>query len=247
MINYQNILSNFLKLSNRLAFDLGAYDGKDTVFLVKNGYKVVSVEANPTRCLAKLKPLAWIYKQVAVENICISDKAGTTDFYLSQTFGVWDSCNIEISQRKQKCKQKITMPCTTVIDLIRKYDIPEYIKCDIEGNDILVLKSLLSTDLRPKYISCESECQGNNYDESKKYEVLDCMKLLGYDMFFLVDCQKECQNQLTVLPDNISSWISYEEMKSKMEELSQEYQEKYQTRQLWCDLYCTSNSQVMSY
>ena len=57
----RNSLSRFSLLTNKLAFDLGAYDGKDTLLLVENSYKVVSVEANPKRCLAKLKPLAWVY------------------------------------------------------------------------------------------------------------------------------------------------------------------------------------------
>lgn len=74
------------------------------------------------------------------------------------TTPVWDSCNIDIACRRQKYIKKLNVKSTTVLELIKKYGIPEYIKCDIEGNDILMLRSLLQSEYRPKYIRCECEC-----------------------------------------------------------------------------------------
>ena len=75
---------NFAANTRKLAFDLGAYDGKDTLNLIAAGYNVVAVEANPYRFKTKLKPLAYVYDNICCENVCISDKSyGFTDFYLS--------------------------------------------------------------------------------------------------------------------------------------------------------------------
>lgn len=68
----------------KLAFDLGAYDGKDTLNLVAAGYNVVAVEANPYRFKTKLKPLAYVYDNICCENVCISNESHDfIDFYLS--------------------------------------------------------------------------------------------------------------------------------------------------------------------
>lgn len=221
-----------------MAFDIGAYNGKDSITLRNNGYVVISVEANPIRFKQKIKPICYIYDEIIGENLCIGDRNAVVDFHLSKTHGVWDSCNIEIAERKQK-STSIKVQQTTVVSLIEKYGLPEYIKCDIEGNDIKMLKSLLTTNYRPRYISCESECQGNDYDENKKYDVINCMYELGYRKFHLVDCRDECGNTLTVMPRNITDWMSFKTCVEEMKNLTEMYETKYGTRQLWCDVYCS--------
>lgn len=75
--------------------------------------------------------------------------------------------------RAKKTSQKTTVKSITVLDLIAKYGCPQYIKCDIEGNDIDMLLSLEKSNYRPMYISYESECQGNNYEANRRFTVID--------------------------------------------------------------------------
>lgn len=227
----------FTQLERPLAFDLGAYDGKDSLFLRNKGYKVVAVEANPKRYLCKIKPLSYLCSEIASENVCISKTNGYVDFFISKSTGVWDSCNREIAERK-KPSQKIAIKSITVLDLIAKYGCPQYIKCDIEGNDIDMLLSLEKSNYRPMYISCESECQGNNYDANERFAVIDQMKHLGYKKFFLVDNFKTCKNEICYAPEEISHWQTYDEVRKEMQELSQYYMEKNNSPQLWADVYC---------
>lgn len=91
----------FAQIERPLAFDLGAYDGKDSLFLRSKGYKVVAVEANPRRYLCKIKPLSYLYNEIASENVCISKTNGYVDFFISKSTGVWDSCNRKIAERKK--------------------------------------------------------------------------------------------------------------------------------------------------
>ena len=139
---------------------------KDPLFLRNKGYKVVTVEANPKRYLCKIKPLSYLCSEITSENICISKTNGYADFFISKSTGIWDSYNMEIAERK-KLSHKITVKSITVLDLIAKYGCPQYIKCDIEGNDIDMLLSLEKSNYRPRYISCESECQENNYETNR--------------------------------------------------------------------------------
>jgi hypothetical protein len=90
----------FTQLKRPLAFDLGAYDGKDSLFLRSKGYKVVAVEANPKRYLCKIKPLSYICREIASENVCISKTNWYADFFISKSTGIWDSCNKELAGRK---------------------------------------------------------------------------------------------------------------------------------------------------
>ena len=44
-----------------------------------------------------------------------------------------------------------------ILDIFQSFDIPEYLKIDVEGADKLVLEALRKIEIRPRYISMESE------------------------------------------------------------------------------------------
>lgn len=237
----RNNIKQFIELPNKLAFDLGAYDGKDTINLMKAGYTVVSVEANPYRFKTKIKPLAYVYNNIYGENVCIGNiNNKLIDFYLSKTYGVWDSCNKEIAERLNQDSKLIKVKSITILQLFEKYGYPQYIKSDIEGNDIIMLQTLQQTNFRPKYISCESECQGKTYNELKKYEVLNKMLQLGYSKFFLIDCYKYGENEMLILPETIQEWESYENIKNKIDYLSDKYYKMKKSKSIWADIYCSN-------
>jgi hypothetical protein len=43
-----------------------------------------------------------------------------------------------------------------ILDIFESFDIPEYLKIDVEGADKLVLVALRKIESRPRYISIES-------------------------------------------------------------------------------------------
>ena len=178
-------------IDNSLIFDLGAYNG-DTLKTYIDNYKIIAVECNP-KLVNKLNSKYKDYESLIVVNKCISDTDNTIqDFYISDHL-VWSSANQKISERIVPSKEIVKVSTVTLKTLIEQYGSPVYCKIDIEGSDILAIKSLntLPYEQLPKVISCETECLGNeNPHEVTGTEILDYLHSLGYDNFFLASGDK---------------------------------------------------------
>ncbi len=84
----------------------------------------------------------------------------------------------------------IKVDTITLESLIEKYGTPYYLKIDIEGADILCLKSLLNLKERPTYISIELLTPNNLGTEVDSLEILCHLKALGYNKFYVSDQSK---------------------------------------------------------
>ncbi|AEV34323.1 methyltransferase, FkbM family [Owenweeksia hongkongensis DSM 17368] len=174
-----------------LIFDIGMHKGEDTAFYLSKGYQVVAVDADPNLINAAKEKFQPAHEEgrLRLENLAISENAGEVDFYLSAK-SIWNSLNSKIADRLDSSKEVIKVKTNTLKSLFEKYGVPDYCKIDIEGYDIVALRSLDKDNL-PKYISVESECLGES-DELLENEVLatlNQMHALGYKKFKLVDQQ----------------------------------------------------------
>jgi hypothetical protein len=71
----------------------------------------------------------------------------------------------------------------TIRDLLKQYGCPGYLKVDIEGADLLCVRALEHSDVRPKYVSIESS-------KTSWRDLLDefrTLEKLGYTTFQVVD------------------------------------------------------------
>lgn len=139
-----------------LIFDIGMHDGQDTAFYMHKGFRVIAVEANPVLAdRAKQQfPDQIRSGQLSVLNVAIADEQGERDFYINLHDDHWSSLEPEWGQRNGQFKT-IKVQTTRLDSLIAAYGVPDYLKIDIEGGDLTVLRQLANIPAKPHYISVE--------------------------------------------------------------------------------------------
>lgn len=154
---YKNLLIN-----SSLVFDVGANIGNKTYIFQKLGNKVICIEPDNTN-YDKLVD-RFRKKSVIVVNGCISDKDGEEIFYedtpgsafntlstkwklslSSPDLNRWKETKFKVSNSKIKQYYKLDT-------LIKMYGKPDFIKIDVEGYELEVIKGLSQ---RIKIISFE--------------------------------------------------------------------------------------------
>lgn len=226
-------------INDKLIFDLGFYTGDTSLHYLKEGYKVVGVDCNPNLEIKNDEINNFIENgQLILERKCITNEDNKiVNFYIQPKKMVWSSTNIEIAERHDKsiCCQVETI---TLASLIRKYGTPIFCKIDIEGNDILAIKSLLQIEEKPLYISCETECIGNNVNPFSidGLENINALRKLGYTKFFLVK-QTHWENYHFNINGN-HEWKTYEEILDELikERFKHNFEHSYT---FWWDVYAT--------
>ncbi len=230
-------------MNYKLIFDIGYHKGESTKKYLYDDYTVIGVECNPALIAYNYKSYFQFIQcgKLRLINKAISDTTGDiSDFYICNYNDQWSSCNSEIPYRLKDDVSKIQVSTITLKSLIEEYGCPYYCKIDIEGNDVLAIKSLIDLQEIPKYISAESECTNyENKDNIDPYSVLDTLKDVGYDKFTLIKQYKGGWNGCNI-PIKLENLLfySYEETKNKLSELRNNYNfDKY--LHFWYDIVAT--------
>lgn len=163
---------------NNLIFDIGMHIGQDTQNYLKDGYKVIAVEADPILAeRGKVKFKKYIDSgQLVILNVGIAESEGILPFYRNHRLAEWSSFDKEMGSRRGTTYDVIDVQTTTTAKLFEKYGIPYYLKVDIEGLDYLCINDLPADNTRPKYVSCEA----NNI------ELLETLAAKGYSKFKII-------------------------------------------------------------
>jgi FkbM family methyltransferase len=170
------------------------HTGNDTFFYLKKGFKVVAVEAN-SELINKAK--IRFASEINTGLLTLVDKAISREsdleinFYVNSDKDDWGT--IDPDWNRSMNSNYISKTVTTVCleDLIKKFGVPYYIKIDIEGADVLCLKSLLNTKVLPEYISVELLTPNNLYGKKvNALEIISYLYVLGYRRFSVVDQSK---------------------------------------------------------
>jgi FkbM family methyltransferase len=166
------------------------HKGEDTDYYLQKGFRVVAFEANPE--LAKLcrtrfanaidqKDLIIIEGAIVEQN----PQAGaqkTVKFYRNREKSIWGTVNSDWADRNEILRTDSEIIEIEVVDFkecLREFGIPYYMKIDIEGSDNVCLQSLLDFDIKPNYVSIESE----KVVFSMLEEQIDLLLQLGYGQF----------------------------------------------------------------
>mmetsp|Transcript_125045 Transcript_125045/g.216139 ORF Transcript_125045/g.216139 Transcript_125045/m.216139 type:complete len:342 (-) Transcript_125045:117-1142(-) len=144
-------------LGKPLAFDVGLYNGRDTMELLRSGHRVVAVEANPVRYKNASKifskfidsGLLNIVHGVLSKNQSL-DAGETMPFYVRKGDGQWSSLMPNVACRHsyfnksidmEKC-DKIEVNIVTCAGLLQQFGSPYFMKLDIEGHEMSCLQEL---------------------------------------------------------------------------------------------------------
>jgi len=164
----------------KLAFDVGVYDGADSLKYLSLGYRVIGIEASPDLC-AKLR------HQFAAEiadgrytllNVAIGERDNEVlPFWLSEQ-PQWNSFDHAAATRDGKSATRIDVPTRTTASITREFGTPDFMKVDIEGFDHVAVRGM--GESCPRYVSFEADRE--HCDEL----VLD-LHSRGYTQFSLVE------------------------------------------------------------
>ena len=163
-------------------FDLGMHNGDDSSYYLERGFKVIAVEANVElcdECNIRFK------REISRGDLVIINKAiwerndQTIEFYISSLNSEWSTIHRNPHMLGEN-PRKITVGTITLDALISQFGVPHYIKCDIEGSDIVFCQQLSKKDIKPDFVSAEAT----------SLEVLGFLMAAGYDKFQLINNAK---------------------------------------------------------
>lgn len=152
MMIFENILNK-----EDLVFDVGANIGNKSDFFLKLGCNVVAFEPQE-ECYIYCKNRFSNNLNFRIENVALDEKIGTEIIYIANCNTISSMSKEFIEETKKERFVGYNWDNTRIVNtdtldnMILKYGTPRFLKIDVEGYEINVLKGL-STSL--KYISIE--------------------------------------------------------------------------------------------
>lgn len=156
-------------MDKKVIYDVGMHKGEDTDYYLKKGFKVIAFEANPDlvkSCQEKFANQISLGDLIIIEGAIIDSDLDTDvenpkiKFYRNKNLSVWGTVDSNWAKRNEKrgtVNEIVEVQKINFKKCLQEYGIPYYLKIDIEGMDVVCLKSLLSFEKKPSYISIESE------------------------------------------------------------------------------------------
>lgn len=142
-----------------IIFDLGMHTGEDTAYYLARGYQVVALEANPALIEAAARRFADDVQRGTLQLVgaALSSEVGRMPFFVSSKNSEWSSLE-RWRAANQGAVTEIEVATTTLASLVREYGEPTYIKCDIEGADVVFCRQLCQLPRIPRFVSVEGIC-----------------------------------------------------------------------------------------
>lgn len=139
-----------------LIFDLGLHKGFDSEYYLKKGFRVVGLEAAPDLAAICVDRLAPWGDRMTIVNKALFDRPGEeVTFYTVPNKDDWGSLDRNIAEKGTEQSVEITVRTVDLTWLFDTYGVPRYIKCDMEGGDIIFREQLLRENRRPRFVSVE--------------------------------------------------------------------------------------------
>ncbi|HVS05272.1 MAG TPA: FkbM family methyltransferase [Candidatus Dormibacteraeota bacterium] len=158
-----------------LCFDVGANVGNRTAVFLDLGAKVVAIEPQPS-CAEALRKQYGRSGRLAVVPKAAGSRPGVGELMISPANALSSMSEdwldtVKASGRfrafqSHSWKESITVPITTLDEMIQEFGAPAFCKIDVEGYEAEVLKGLsrpirvLSFEFAPEFISGTQECLG---------------------------------------------------------------------------------------
>ncbi len=168
----------------KLVFDIGANVGRTAEFYASRSEKTICFEPNPNL----VNTLNEVFKDLIKEEKIVIDSRGLSNKVETKTFNISNADTIStfsdfwINQSRftgqYLWNTQIEVQTTTLDNIIDEYGVPDFIKIDVEGYELEVIKGLTKL-LDNTTISFEwSEEQ---YDDMN--EIASILDKIGYKKF----------------------------------------------------------------
>src|SRR5215510_11991524 len=102
-----------MEVNRRLIFDIGMHKGEDAAFYLKEGYRVLAIEANPVlveHCRQKFEQEIKS-GQLQIVNAGIAEHEGVLPFYVNKYSSEWSSFDKSIGTRNNTEFEVISVNC----------------------------------------------------------------------------------------------------------------------------------------
>lgn len=187
-----------------LCFDVGANMGNRVSPLLKIGASVVAIEPQK-KCIETLKEKFG--NRITIIEKGVGEKEAVMDFYISSSHTLSSFSKSWIEKAKngrfnaEEWSNKEIVPITTLDLVIKEHGLPHFIKIDVEGYEVNVLKGLTQP---VNYISFEYMVPEQSSLVVDCIETLKKIETSGY-----MECNYSIGEGMTWALDK---WISADEM-----------------------------------
>lgn len=178
----------------KLVFDIGGNVGQRAKIYSDLVDQVVVFEPQPY-CIRHLKSRFHNNKKIIVEEIALSDENGNAPMFISSSHVLSTLSKSFIRTagktvfKQENWDNEVIVKTQTIDEMINKYGDPDFIKIDVEGYEIAVLKGL---SFPVKHLSFEF--MPNLFEDAKK--CLDYLKFLSNDYVFNYTLGEELKYRL---------------------------------------------------
>ncbi|MFI5221279.1 MAG: FkbM family methyltransferase [Bacteroidia bacterium] len=178
--------------AGQTVMDIGAHKGGYLYFLLKKtgpSGKIFAFEPQSSlfHYLGRIKEL-FGWENVSVEHLALSDKAGTTTLYIPQNTKSKDSSPgatiVSHPERTDNFTAEVVSTETLDNYCSRKNIQPDFLKIDVEGNELRIFKGGIETlkKCKPKIIV---EIEARHVGQKQVLETFEFLENLGYTGKFI--------------------------------------------------------------
>ena len=156
--------------SGKIVFDIGANVGNRTAVFRNLDAVVVAVDPQPS-CVTRLRKRFGADPKVTVVPTALGEREGEAELLVSDASTIsslspeWvDAVRKSGRFGAYRWNRTVVVPLTTLDKLIGKYGVPAFVKIDVEGFELPVLKGLsqpvgaVSFEFVPEYIEAAMQC-----------------------------------------------------------------------------------------
>jgi FkbM family methyltransferase len=166
-----------MRLMRNLIFDLGLFDGSDTAFYLRKGFRVVAVEARHDLCEKARERFADEIRSGSLkilERAIWSEEGRRIPFHVRSG---WSSLFRSSAERDGRASDTIEVVSTTMDQIFEDFGIPHYLKIDLEAAEQFVVDALHRCATKPAFVSVEDHTG----------EIAERLHTIGYDRFQMVN------------------------------------------------------------
>ena len=140
---------------------------------------MIGLEASPSLCASVRNKYASAIQErklVVVER-ALAETSSLVSCFINKSHDDWGSSNRSACEQGAGKATEITVQSITLHELVKEYEAPYYIKCDLEGGDAIFAAQLTQAAEKPPFVSLEATSAND----------LAMLLSCGYNRFQLVN------------------------------------------------------------